>query len=211
MWANTSTSHTPTDTTYNIILIRPGGTRRLQMEKSEREGGQVHYYKRFRSKRGVLLETNGLLILLHHTNLSQNKYTNELIYIRLLWVREQCEVYFILAYDAVWPVTRVSKLHRTWCLQRQVSMEATASSETSAKLWLQRETAASHKTPAQFYQTTRRHNPEDSNGHSLRCETLKCIEMVTNGRRPYVTWPQAWNKSSCERKPYKRADRNSDA
>ena len=74
------------------------------------------------------------LILLRHTNLLQNKYTNELIYMPLLWVREQCEVYVILAYDAVWPDTGVSKLHRTWCL-RQVSMEATASSETSAKLW----------------------------------------------------------------------------
>jgi len=31
MSANTSTSHTPTDTKYNIILIRPGRTRRLQM------------------------------------------------------------------------------------------------------------------------------------------------------------------------------------
>lgn len=47
--------------------------------------------------------------------------------------------------------------------------------------------AASHKTLAQFYQTTRRHNPEYSNGHSLRCENLKRVEMVTNGRRPYVT------------------------
>lgn len=73
------------------------------------------------------------------------------------------------------------------------------------------EAAASHKALAQFYQITRRHNPEDSNGHSLRCETLKCVEMVTSGRRPYVTWPQAKNKPSCERRPYKRADTTSDA
>jgi hypothetical protein len=53
------------------------------------------------------------LILLHRTNLLQNKYTNELIYMPLLRVREQCEDYVILAYDAVWPDTRVSKLHRT--------------------------------------------------------------------------------------------------
>jgi hypothetical protein len=62
------------------------------------------------------------------------------------------------------------------------------------------EAAASHKTLEQFYQTTRCHNPEDSNGHSRRCVNLKCIEMVRNGRRPYVTWPQARNKPSCKRR-----------
>ena len=53
------------------------------------------------------------------------------------------------------------------------------------------EAAASHKTLAHFYQTTRRHNPEDNNGHSLSCENPRCVEMVTNGRRPFVAWPQA--------------------
>jgi hypothetical protein len=58
------------------------------------------------------------------------------------------------------------------------------------------EAAASHKTLTQFYQTTRCHNPEDGNGHSLRCENLKCVEILTIGRRQYVTWPQAWNKAT---------------
>lgn len=42
----------------------------------------------------------GTLILLRRTNLL-HKYTNELIYMPLLWVKEQSEVDVTLAYDAV--------------------------------------------------------------------------------------------------------------
>jgi len=78
----------------------------------------------------------------------------------------------------------VSNVRLVW--RKQLPLKPRRNSDRLQRA-TQVEAAAFHKTRAQFYQTTRRHNPEDSNGHCLRCETLKCVEMVTNGWRPYVT------------------------
>jgi hypothetical protein len=44
---------------------------------------------------------------------------------------------------------------------------------------LMREAASTSETSANFYQITRRNNPEDSHFHTRRCKNLKSHQIVT--------------------------------
>jgi hypothetical protein len=69
-------------------------------------------------------------------------------------------------------------------LQKQLSVQHRRNSFDITAIALMMETASTSETLVNFYQTTRRNDPEDSHLHTRRCENLKsdrpsCIRRQT--------------------------------